>query len=260
MAAPLVTGTVALVEAAHPTWSMSQVIDAVLDTHHPRPQPRGQGDDRRHRQRGAPRSPTPTARTWSRRHADRLDRPPLGGLTGVTVTFNEEINPATFTAAQVTLTGPSGAIGGRDRLPGLGLERPRVHHLVPRPDRRRHLHLDGRPAIQDWYGNEMNQNRNGVNGEASDAYTETIQQPLTLSLSGLPASVTAGKSAELHRHGDGARRGRRCELHRHRPFQQHRPHGRPAVRVHLHRRRRRATPSRSPSRRPGRSRSPPPTR
>ena len=31
MAAPYVTGTVALVEAAHPTWSMSQVIDAVLD-------------------------------------------------------------------------------------------------------------------------------------------------------------------------------------------------------------------------------------
>ena len=31
MAAPLVAGTIALVEAAHPTWSMSQVIDAVLD-------------------------------------------------------------------------------------------------------------------------------------------------------------------------------------------------------------------------------------
>src|SRR5262249_33757669 len=30
-AAPFVTGTVALVEAAHPNWSMSQVIDAVLD-------------------------------------------------------------------------------------------------------------------------------------------------------------------------------------------------------------------------------------
>ena len=37
MAAPLVTGTVALVEAAHPTWSMSQVIDAVLDTTTPDP-------------------------------------------------------------------------------------------------------------------------------------------------------------------------------------------------------------------------------
>ncbi len=37
MAAPLVTGTVALVEAAHPTWSMSQVIDAVVD--HTTPDP-----------------------------------------------------------------------------------------------------------------------------------------------------------------------------------------------------------------------------
>ena len=32
MAAPMVTGTIALVEAAHPSWTMSQVIDAVLDT------------------------------------------------------------------------------------------------------------------------------------------------------------------------------------------------------------------------------------
>ena len=36
-AAPLVTGTIALVEAAHPSWSMSQVIDAVLDTTTPDP-------------------------------------------------------------------------------------------------------------------------------------------------------------------------------------------------------------------------------
>ena len=37
MAAPLVTGTVALVEVAHPTWSMSQVVDAILDTTTPDP-------------------------------------------------------------------------------------------------------------------------------------------------------------------------------------------------------------------------------
>ena len=37
MAAPLVTGTIALVEAAHPSWSMSQVIDAVLDPPLPTP-------------------------------------------------------------------------------------------------------------------------------------------------------------------------------------------------------------------------------
>ena len=31
------------------------------------------------------------------------------------------------------------------------------------------------PDIQDWYGNDMNQNRNGINGEAADAFTETIR-------------------------------------------------------------------------------------
>jgi hypothetical protein len=32
------------------------------------------------------------------------------------------------------------------------------------------------PAIKDWYGNELNQNGNGVNGEASDAFTRTIKE------------------------------------------------------------------------------------
>ena len=41
MAAPSVAGTLALVEAAHPTWSMSQVIYAVLD--HTTPDPALQG-------------------------------------------------------------------------------------------------------------------------------------------------------------------------------------------------------------------------
>ena len=50
MAAPLVTATVALVEAAHPTWSMSQVIDAVLNTATPDPALAGLVIKRWHRQ------------------------------------------------------------------------------------------------------------------------------------------------------------------------------------------------------------------
>ena len=55
------------------------------------------------------------------------------------------------------------------------------------------------PDLQDWYGNDMNQNRNGVNGEASDAFVETIRQTAPgstdlLSITGIPSSVTAGTS------------------------------------------------------------------
>ncbi len=31
------------------------------------------------------------------------------------------------------------------------------------------------PSIQDWYGNSMDQNRNGVNGEASDGFVYVVQ-------------------------------------------------------------------------------------
>ena len=56
------------------------------------------------------------------------------------------------------------------------------------------------PDIQDWYGNDMNQNRNGINGEASDTCVETIR--LTgpgsidlLSITGIPNVDFAGLNA-----------------------------------------------------------------
>ena len=58
------------------------------------------------------------------------------------------------------------------------------------------------PDLQDWYGNDMNQNRNSVNGETSDAFVETIRQTASgsadlLSVTGLPATITAGTSATI---------------------------------------------------------------
>ena len=115
------------------------------------------------------------------------------------MTFNEEINPATFTAAQVTLTGPGGVvpIDRGDRHRRRRLERSRVHRLVPRQTAAGTYTLTVGPGIQDWYGNDMNQNRNGVNGEAADAFTETgiTVQAATLAklvVTGFPASPTAG--------------------------------------------------------------------
>ncbi len=54
-------------------------------------------------------------------------------LSSIQVTFNEEINPATFTPSQVTLTGPGGADQRGDRLGGRRLQRPPIPHLVPLP-------------------------------------------------------------------------------------------------------------------------------
>ena len=191
MAAPLVTGTIALVEADHPTWTMSQVIDAVLDTVTPDSHLTGKVTSG-----GIVNAAMAVANTDGPHVASSS---PVGsinsaaGLDGFQVTFNEEINPATFTPSQVTLTGPNGAIGGLTvsvvsgsndhefTISFAGQTAPGTYTLTVGPD------------IQDWYDNEMNQNGNGVNGEPSDAYTTTFQATTpAFSVSGVPASVTAG--------------------------------------------------------------------
>ena len=145
MAAPLVTGAIALVEAAHPSWTMSAG----------------------HR-RGS-RHTSPPTRSWRERSTTggvlnvgaavaNTDGPYVvsstpdgsinssGGFSTVQLTFNEEINPATFTAAEFTLTGPGGVIPASvdDRHRRRWLERSRVPDLVPGPDRRRGLYADRR--------------------------------------------------------------------------------------------------------------------
>ena len=61
------------------------------------------------------------------------------------------------------------------------------------------------PGLQDWYGNAMNQNRNGSNGEATaDQFSETIERASgsssdVLLVSGVPGSVTAAGTSTRSR-------------------------------------------------------------
>ena len=117
----------------------------------------------------------------------------------MSLTFNEEINPATFTPAQVTLTGPGGTISGVTVTPVSGSNDHEFTISFPTQTAAGTYTLKVGPDIQDWYGNDMNQNRNGVNGEASDAFVETIRQTAPgstdlLSITGIPNAVTAGTS------------------------------------------------------------------
>ena len=195
MAAPLVAGTIALVESAHPTWSMSQVIDAVLDHTTPDPNLAGLVTTGGIVNAGAAVANTDGPQVISSSTVGSIAAP--GGLAGVTVTFNEEVNPATFTPSQVTLTGPNGAIGGLTISPVAGSNDHQFTISFAGQTAPGTYTLTVGPDIEDWYGNEMNQNGNGVNGEASDAYVATIQQPLTLSVTGLTGGVIAGKSASF---------------------------------------------------------------
>jgi subtilisin family serine protease len=177
MAAPLVTGTIALVYSAHPTWSMSQVIDAVLD--HTTPDSNLNGVVKT----GGIVNATAAVANTDGPHG--VASTPVGsigsagGFNGVQVTFNEEVNPATFTGSQVTLTGPNGAISGLTVSAVSGSNDHQFLVSFPGQTTPGTYTLRVGPAIRDWYGNAMNQNRNGVNGEASDAFTTAIQETRT---------------------------------------------------------------------------------
>ena len=77
------------------------------------------------------------------------------------LTFNEEINPATFTASQVTLTGPGGAISGVTVTAVSGSNDHKFDISFPAQTAAGTYTLKVGTGVQDWYGNAMNQNRNG---------------------------------------------------------------------------------------------------
>src|SRR5207249_1050310 len=108
MATPYVTGTIALVEAAHPTWTMPQVIDAVLDHTTPDSNLVGKVGTGGVLNAAAAVANTDGAHVVAATPDGSVNNP--SGLSSIQLTFNEEINPATFTTAQVTLTGPNGVI------------------------------------------------------------------------------------------------------------------------------------------------------
>ena len=172
MAAPFVTGTVALVEAAHPSWSMSQVIDAILD----------------HTTADSALAGKVTtggllnaAGAVANSHGGYVTSAvPTGSATiaspmsAIQVTYNEEINPATFTAQQVSLVGPAGMIKGVTVTVAPGSNNHQFAISFPTQAAAGTYTLTVGPAIQDFYGNKMDQNRNGVNGEASDIFKATF--------------------------------------------------------------------------------------
>ncbi len=200
MAAPMVTGTIALVEAAHPTWSMQQVIDAVLD--HTTPDPSLSGFV-------ATGGIVNAAAAVDNTIGPHITSASLSGaVTGVsslstlTVTFNEEVNPATFTPSQVALTGPAGTVSGISVAAVTGSNDHQFTISFPSQTAPGTYTLKVGPDIQDWYGNAMNQNGNLINGEASDAFTDTMYlsatgSPDLLSVTSFPTSTTAGTAETI---------------------------------------------------------------
>ncbi len=173
MAAPFVTGTVALVEAAHPTWSMSQVIGAVVD--HTTSDPALAGFVTSGGVLNAAAAVANTDGAYVTSANPNGAGTSASPLSSFQLTFNEQINPATFTPSQVTLSGPAGTISGVSVTAVAGSNDHQFLISFASQTAGGTYTLKVGPSIQDWYGNSMDQNRNGVNGEASDAFVYVVQ-------------------------------------------------------------------------------------
>ena len=193
MAAPLVTGTIALVEAAHPSWSMSQVIDAVLDTTTPDPNLVGKVTTAGIVNAGAAVANTDGPYVVSASPDGSVNS--NSGFRSVSLNFNEEIDPATFTPGQVRVTGPQGTISGVAVTPVFGSNDHAFTISFPTQFAAGTYTLSVGPDVQDWYGNDMNQNHDSVNGQSSDGFVDSISCSTDLlRVTGISNPVTAGTS------------------------------------------------------------------
>ncbi|MCP5528369.1 MAG: Ig-like domain-containing protein [Verrucomicrobiales bacterium] len=92
-------------------------------------------------------------------------------LEEFTVRFSELVDPASFTEADVTLSGPSGNIAVTRPTP-LGEGRWRIAFAEQHTEGNYTLRIG--PAVTDYAGNAMNQDADEVNGEPEDTFETTV--------------------------------------------------------------------------------------
>jgi large repetitive protein len=124
---------------------------------------------------------------------------PVGGpSSSLRVIFDQVVDPATFSAADVTLLDTMGnpvTITGVTRNSGSDLDYTITFAQQTVPG---FYQLVVGPNLSDYGGNLMNQNQNKTNGEADDAFRRLVflnGLANSLVVDGLPLSVVAGTSA-----------------------------------------------------------------
>ena len=95
-----------------------------------------------------------------------------GGLaTGATLTFSEAINPASFTTADLALTGPAGTVSITSVVAVAGSGNTKFAVVFPALSAVGTYTLQVGPAVLDTAGNEMDQDGNGTNGQTTDTFS-----------------------------------------------------------------------------------------
>jgi subtilisin family serine protease/subtilisin-like proprotein convertase family protein len=180
MATPHVAGAMALVWDAHSTWTYKQVIAAVLNTADRLSTLNGKVATGRLNVAKAVAynpggtTPPPAADTTGATVTDVTFSGTGSAIGKARVTFSEAIDPATFTAGDVTLTAPGGkavAVSGVTAVTGSGNTQFDV--TFPAQAATGSYALTVGPDVRDPAGNPMDQNKNGKPGESADRYTAT---------------------------------------------------------------------------------------
>lgn len=178
MAAPFVTGAVALLRDLYPTWTYQQIVNRILTTADPLSSLAGKmvsgGRLNLARALGTPQAPPANSDT---RGASVVSGTFSGDSSGtfnrLRVVFSEAINPASFTVEDIVSFTRNGApVSGVQFsvTPVSGTNNQFDISFTPQTISGNYALTFG-PNILDQAGNPMNQNGNSVNGEAADAYT-----------------------------------------------------------------------------------------
>lgn len=213
MAAPFVSGALAVLWDQHPGWTYQQIVAKLRASVEVQPSLVGKvstgGELDLAKLLDAPSSPPPVAPPpvvpppavsppptspptapvvrWTGAGARVVSGQFLGAAGGfdrVRVVFDKKMNAPTFTASDVTLTGP----GGRLTVSGVSVvantDNTTFDVTFPRQTAAGNYTVTVGPDVWDVTTQRMDQNANGVNNEAGDRYT------LSATLSGGSASTS----------------------------------------------------------------------
>ncbi|MFO0936692.1 MAG: S8 family serine peptidase [Gemmataceae bacterium] len=219
MATPEVTGALVLLRDQHPTWSYQQLIGKlkssvdVLSSLSGKVATGGRLDVAKMLDANLvsppPVSPPPVSppvsppastpapsvlfSSGARISSSAFSGTSVANFNRVRLTFNEPINPASFTPARiVSLTGPAGRITPLSVTAVAGTNNTQFDVNFAVQTTAGLYSIVVGPAILDSSGNPMNQNGNGVNGEAtSDRYSgqASLGSRSTASAKNLPAAI-----------------------------------------------------------------------
>lgn len=200
MAAPHVAGALALVWDTHPTWTYQKVIAAVLNTADRVSALAGKVATGRLDVAAAiaygsdtPTStPTPTSGQVAGAHVTGVTfAGPGNAINRARVTFSVAMRTNSFNHYKLILTGPDGntiPITTTRVVPASGQTEFEVR--FPRQSGAGTYTLSVGPKVRDLAGRPLDQNRNGVAGEAADRFTGTF----TLGGSGTYVATDVGRA------------------------------------------------------------------